>query len=145
MEYGNRLEHVRRAALAGGVLGLAVTLFAVVMISVEGGWGRANLLGLLSLLFLPALVLGLVVGLSACFRIRVRGGQVQHVLLGRFVLSQRPVADFLRLESRGFPTLCFRDGRVIRFLGAHLHELARMEQELSALASRRPRSDGRRP
>jgi hypothetical protein len=143
MEYGNRLEHVRRAALVGGVLGVCVVLFAVVMISVEGGWGRANPLGLLYLLFLPAAALSLVVGLTVCFRIRVAGGQVQHVLLGRFVLSQRPVADFLGLEYRGFPTLCFRDGRVIRFLGAHVHELARMEQELSALASRRPRSDGR--
>src|SRR5262245_49687426 len=111
MDYGNRLAHVRGAALVGSALGLAAVLFAVAMISVQGGWAKARPLGLLLVYGAPALGLPLVVGLTCCFCIRVRGGVVQHLLFKRFVLSQRPVADFVGLEIGAFPNLRFRGGR----------------------------------
>ena len=136
MEYGNDRKCVGGAAVAGGVAGLLTVVAGAVGYTAEGRWPAVRPAALLAGLFLiPFLGLTLVVGLTACFRVRVRRNKIQHVLLGRFVLRERPLNRFLWVEVRGSPQLVFEGGRRMRLLGMHPDELNRMASDLSAFSA----------
>jgi hypothetical protein len=136
MDYGNNWRTIRNAALFGAGLGLLLVVGLVVRAALtENGPGLCP--AYLPLFFLiPVGGIAFPVALTACLRVRVRGRAVQHVLFGKFVLSERPLSQLERVEGEGLALrLRFEGGRKMRLLGMHPQELARMSHDLEWLAA----------
>lgn len=134
MEYGNTPRVISRVALIGLFLGMAAAVVAVVggLIAGNLAWHRAHYIVLI--IFVSPAILVLAVAPTVCFRIRIADGRVQHLFLGRYVLSDYPLQDFLciqRFERGCAAVLHFRDGGRIHFLGAHWGEISRLARDLS--------------
>jgi hypothetical protein len=133
-QYGNGIGEVRRAALAGAILSLAMAIVGVVCLTVKERWGQTRpiLFFLLVLILVPS-ILALVVGATALLSVHVGQGKVQHVFLRRFILQERRVEDFVScgIGASG-PILRFRGGRNIYLVGMHLRELQRLASDFYA-------------
>jgi hypothetical protein len=133
-DYGNSPGMIFRAALMGSCLGMAATIigFAGGMMTGTAVWSRAAWL-FLPLLVLPGL-LALAVAPTVLFRIRIVDGRVRHVFLGRCLLSDFPLRDYMcmrRFDLGCAAVLHFRNGGRIHFFGAHMREISRLERDLS--------------
>ena len=85
------------------------------------------------MLFLgPVACLVIPVALTACFRVRIADGRVQHIFIGRFVLQDFPVTDFVaaRRGSIAAMVLEFTLGRKIYLMGSHIRERERLAKDL---------------
>ena|SRR5579884_4106491 len=141
MDYGNTWRTLLRAVVAGALVGLFGLAFCVVAVTVTGRWGRGHPLGLLFVFLVPPGCLALIVLPALAFRVRVEGDRVRHVFRGRFVLSERHVADFVSVGHGAM--LVFRTGKMRLVIGMHLHELARLESDLYRLQQQHFRDKAR--
>lgn len=128
-EYGNTPRIILRAALSGLCLGIVATI-AVVIIGyvIEGTlmWDRAQWL-VVPLLVGPVCLV-LAVTPTVLFRIQIAEGRVRHIFLGRYVLSDYPLKDFIclrRFERGCAAVLYFRNklGTVTHLYNASIRPL----------------------
>ncbi len=128
VDFGNDVHLVKRVALVGLAIGFVVAGGAVVAV----GWPASDkVVWLLLVAFGPAVVLSVVVGITAAFRVRLSEHSIQHVVLGRFVLSEFPLVEFRSMQHMP-PVLFFKGGKRMRLLGMHLGLLNELERSIQA-------------
>jgi len=130
-EFGNTLYSLRGAGLLAAILSLTIAVLVYFIAPATGtSLDRAADSALFGLAVLAAIALAI---LPTClFSLRIDGAQISHVLLGRFLLSSKPLAE-LRSISIGRSigaTLTFSDSTKIRFVGARLEFLRDLCDEL---------------
>ena len=133
-EYGNTVQALRRVAIVGLVIGLLGAVASLILLYCEGKLRPDAAWLALFLVLMPAAVICLGVLPTVLFHIRLGGGHVQHVFLGRYILSDLPIRDFLHvgLRQRGCAAvLHFKGGRKIHFFGAHQGVIARLAKDLA--------------
>lgn len=140
-EYGNTPRMISRAALMGFCLGMVATAVGVAGGKMTGTLVRSRAAWLfLPLLVLPGLLV-LAVASTVLFRIRIVDGRVRHVFLGRYLLSDFALQDYVcmkRFERGCAAVLYFRNGGRIHFFGAHMGEMSRLERDLSEQQHEQP-------
>jgi hypothetical protein len=140
MLYGNTPKALRKVALAGLVFTALLYLLFAVAAFVRGGWAGVPKAFTPPIGLIPLAVGGvlpLVVAPTVLFQIRVAQGKVQHLFLGGRVLSENFIQQLDAIDLGRGPwavVLHFRDGRRIRFFGAHLGECQRLCDDLAKLA-----------
>jgi len=135
MDYGNTTDHLKRSIIFGFILGVITDAIALISISVERGWSQSRSLWLLPLCLTPVLLMSIVILVSMLFRIRLTDGIIQHMYMGRFILSESRVEDLrsIKIHEKGYAmVLEFQAGNKIHFLFAQLQELRRLTDDLIA-------------
>jgi len=127
--FGNDFTAVKRVALVGLAIGATVTVGTLLAVGLPAS-DRAVWVVLLALG--PAAVLCAAVGITTASRVRLTEQSIQHVLLGRFVLSELPLVEFRRVQ-RIPPGLIFEGGKRMRLLGMHLGLLGKLESSIRAM------------
>ena len=132
MDYGNSPRTIAQIAKAGfciGAVAAIVAFFCIVFNKLplhSISWLAAPILivpGVLILAVLP----------TVFFRIRIIDDRVQHIFLGRYILSNYSIRDFryLRRFERGCAAvLHFRNDRRIHFFGAHWGIISKLSKDL---------------
>ena len=130
MRYGNTfktiLPGICMMALTGCIAGV-IGLFAMIAKANFQVWPAVILL----FIILPTGFF-LICAPTLLFCIKIENERVQHLFLDRYVLSDYPVADFVKLIYGGgnWPHLQFTQNRTIYFYGAYLGEMGRLEKDL---------------
>jgi hypothetical protein len=133
MEFGNDFKVLRKAIIAGAVFGLVAMIFAI-CVSATGHWAPQGPIALLFVFLGPPVAIGLGAAPTLACSVRIRGKMVQQVLFKKYVVSQYPVADFVRTGTGGCGQfLLFREKRKMRLVGMHLAEFARLGAVLHSL------------
>ena len=128
-EFGVDSRLVRFFAVLGLSLGLALgLLFAVLAVLDDFSLMRAMLL-VGSGIAIPIVAVTIAAAFIAGFRVRLLGDNVQYVALGRFVLSEFPIAHFEGVVHFP-PEMRFTHRRCIRLLGMHPQTLDELEATL---------------
>ncbi len=128
MTFGNDITAVKRVTLVGLVLGAIVAAIALF----ASGLPTPHRVGWVVLLALgPAIILGLAAGITTISRVELTEHSIQHVLFGRFILSEFPVNDFRSMQHIP-PVLLFEGGKRMRLLGMHLGLLSKLESSIRA-------------
>lgn len=147
MRFGNTLSSIRPGIVIMTILGTALGLFALVYnpshISLSQSWRT-----IVSLVLIPPGVF-LFACLPTCvFSIRIEEGQVKHLFFDRYVLSQYSITDFTKMEIGKRPwgaVIHFKDENKIRFLGANLGIIGKLNKTLTkAKSEANQRSDHER-
>jgi energy-coupling factor transporter transmembrane protein EcfT len=132
MRFGNTLTSIRPGIAMMALLGIVVGIIGLVAGIMHHTLGRTWPFGVLLVIALPAVFfLGCLPTLA--FSIRIEKGRVQDLLLNYYVLSDFPVEDFKSMKIQRGPwaaQIFFTHNRSIRFIGAHLGELAMLNTAL---------------
>ena len=128
-DFGLDSRLIRFFAVLGLSLGVVVGLqFAVLAVLDDFSLMRALLL-VGSGVVIPIVIVTIAAVLIAAFRVRLCGDNVQHVALGRFVLSEFPISHFEGVVHFP-PEMRFSHSRRIRLLGMHPQTLDELEATL---------------
>ena len=122
--FGNTLYSLRGAALLAAMLAVAVSTIVYFMAPLQGTSLERAMESAQFGLGIFAISAGAI--LPTClFSLRVDDAGISHLLLGRIVLSSKPLSQLQCIKIAGGigATLTFRDGTKIRFLGARLEFL----------------------
>ena len=132
--FGNTLYSLRGAGLLAVVLSLTIAVLVYFMAPAMGApLERAAGSALFGLGVLAVIALAI---LPTClFSLRIEGARISHVLLGKLMLSSKPLAELRSINIGRFigATLTFSDDTKIRFLGARLEFLRDLCDELRVL------------
>ena len=140
--FGNTVSQLRPGLTLMLATGVAISIPLAVAASVRGVLAQSWAFAIAPAVTLPT-IFALFTAPTLAESVRTGGGRVTHLLFGRLVLSDYPLADFESIqrvggERRGMwaALIFFRGGRVMRLFGAGDSVLDALERELEAAKGR---------
>lgn len=114
------------------LVGFAAGILGLILMSVRGDYDTRWYVPIVLFLLPPGAIIAVLIP-TLLFCIKLENGYVKHVFLNRYILSQYPVADFVKTNFgyRGsWPSIQFTRNRTIYFFGAYWGVLLQLDEDL---------------